>query len=249
MILSHTHRFIFIKTRKTGGTSVEIGLSRQAGPADIITPITPRDELVRLALATPCQNFHPDAVREKTYLDALRAGEDVRKLVSALQRDQRYFNHMTYRELAALNPRELDAYEKISIERHPYEKAVSWANFQIGFKSYTAGGEIRAGNHEIVTVIDELLGNGVLRQKIRNWEAYAIGAEIRVNTILQHATLQSDYAALCQRLGLPGDNTLPLTKVGERDRSQSARELLSPRQREAIQDICAEEFEYFGYER
>lgn len=47
MIVSHEHRFIFLKTRKTAGTSVEIALSRICGPEDIITPITETDEQLR----------------------------------------------------------------------------------------------------------------------------------------------------------------------------------------------------------
>ena len=34
MIASHAHRFVFVKTRKTAGTSLEIALSRHCGPSD-----------------------------------------------------------------------------------------------------------------------------------------------------------------------------------------------------------------------
>lgn len=49
MIVSHEHRFIFLKSRKTAGTSVEIALSRICGPDDVITPISPGDEPTRAA--------------------------------------------------------------------------------------------------------------------------------------------------------------------------------------------------------
>lgn len=32
MIVSHRYRYIFIKTKKTAGTSIEIALSRHCGP-------------------------------------------------------------------------------------------------------------------------------------------------------------------------------------------------------------------------
>lgn len=38
MILSHRHRFIFIKTTKTAGTSLETYLSRWCGDDDVVTP-------------------------------------------------------------------------------------------------------------------------------------------------------------------------------------------------------------------
>lgn len=44
MIVSHKYRFIFIKTRKTAGTSLEVFLSSQCGPDDIVTPIEPHVE-------------------------------------------------------------------------------------------------------------------------------------------------------------------------------------------------------------
>lgn len=40
MIISHKHKFIFIKPRKVAGTSVEVNLSKHCGKEDIITPTT-----------------------------------------------------------------------------------------------------------------------------------------------------------------------------------------------------------------
>jgi hypothetical protein len=43
VIVSHRHRFIFIKTTKTAGTSVEMFLRQFCGPDDIVTSLR-RDE-------------------------------------------------------------------------------------------------------------------------------------------------------------------------------------------------------------
>jgi hypothetical protein len=46
MIVSHSRRFIFIKTRKVAGTSVELFLSQLCSQEDIITPLGV-DEVLR----------------------------------------------------------------------------------------------------------------------------------------------------------------------------------------------------------
>ncbi len=47
MIVSHALGLIFVKTRKTAGTSAEIALSRRTGRRDVITRISPTDEELR----------------------------------------------------------------------------------------------------------------------------------------------------------------------------------------------------------
>ena len=42
MIISHKYKFIFIKTLKTAGTSLEVYLSSICGEKDIFTPIFPK---------------------------------------------------------------------------------------------------------------------------------------------------------------------------------------------------------------
>jgi hypothetical protein len=39
MIISHKHKFIFLKTRKTASTSTEFALNEICGPEDVVTPV------------------------------------------------------------------------------------------------------------------------------------------------------------------------------------------------------------------
>ena len=58
MIVSHKYKFIFIKSFKTAGTSLEIALSKFCGNEDIITPIVEKDEKLRSNLTfTRPQNY------------------------------------------------------------------------------------------------------------------------------------------------------------------------------------------------
>ena len=248
MIISHRHRFIFVKSRKTGGTSVEIGLSNFVGPNDVVTPITPRDELIRLRSGTSCRNFANDPKTEKRYLEELSDGP-VSALPSYVVKDQKFVNHMPLSEILSIFGKSVDGYKIISLERHPYEKAVSLSNFLLGYRTYIAGGALQASVEDMKAHIDELITSGKMREKIRNWDLYTVEGRYQVDFMLQHASLQDDFSMLLSQLGLPAmDDRLPITKLGTRDRTVSARDLLSLNQRSAIQEICAEEFEFFKYE-
>ena len=40
MIISHRHKFIYLKPRKVAGTSVEVALAQHCGDDDIVTPVS-----------------------------------------------------------------------------------------------------------------------------------------------------------------------------------------------------------------
>lgn len=103
MIISHEHRFIFMKTLKTAGTSVEIELSRVCGPHDVITPLPEDDERLRAERGGRGPQHHTSPpLREKVH-EHIRASK-VRPIIG--------------REI-------WDAYAKIAIERNPWDAVVS----------------------------------------------------------------------------------------------------------------------------
>ena len=102
MIISHKHKFMFIKTKKTAGTSFEIALSKYCGSEDIITPISAEDELIRkdLNYKGP-QNYKTDTVE--------------------------YYSHINAQDIKSSIGDEIwNSYYKFCFERNIYEKIISF---------------------------------------------------------------------------------------------------------------------------
>jgi hypothetical protein len=106
MIASFSNKFIFLKTRKTGGTSLEIVLSSWCSDGDVMTAISPDDEVMRRQV---CQ------LEPVSYYDG-----------------QRVFNHMPAARVKQLFPDFWDEAFKFAVERHPYEKVISRTYWNIG---------------------------------------------------------------------------------------------------------------------
>jgi hypothetical protein len=47
MLLNHKYKFIFLRTGKTAGTSMQLFLSQFCGDKDIISPVSIEDELLK----------------------------------------------------------------------------------------------------------------------------------------------------------------------------------------------------------
>jgi hypothetical protein len=94
-IISLSHNFIFVKTRKTAGTSLEIHLARHCTDKDIVTPIYPEDS----------------AHKPRNYQGPLGA------IV--------FYNHMPAVEIRERCPTAFQKSYKFGFERHPVEKCLS----------------------------------------------------------------------------------------------------------------------------
>lgn len=118
MIIDRENKILFIKTKKTAGTSFEISLSKYCGINCVVTPITPVDEKLRQSLGfRSAQNYNNYVWRE--------AGIAVKGA---------YFNHMPAPVVKNLVPKEIwSEYKKITIVRNPYDVAIS--------RYYWEGGE------------------------------------------------------------------------------------------------------------
>ncbi len=232
MIVSHARKFIFVKTRKTSGTSMEISLSQVCGPDDIITPVSFQDELVRLDLGGRLpQNYGGRG--EARYRDMIRARK--LKLLRARRRG-RFYNHMP-----AIAIREHVGedvwrdYFTFSIERHPYEKVVSHIYFHARDK----------GRWSFERELERVLKKGYYI----SYPIYSDGETPIVDFIVNFERMQEDLAILSEKLGYDVAAHYPKTKHTFRAEHRPARELLSGTVKDRIYESCRVEFEALGFER
>lgn len=239
MLLSHTHRFIFMKTYKTGGTSIEFLLSRFMGEEDVITPTHTEDEVARFESGVYPRNYQrvvPTAEALAT-LPQLRTTKQVRAFLQQTEVISHFWEHMEAQEIRARVPRVVwDGYLKVTAERHPYEKVVSMAYY----RSWRRGGKLPIGQY-----IDEVIA----RRCGRNYDIYAIEGKIIADLFIRYEQYETDVRALLTRLHLPADVEIPKVKTQQRLNRTPAADMLTPAQKAIIQEKCREEFEHFGYAR
>lgn len=233
MILSHRHRFIFIKTEKTAGTSLEIALSRYLGPEDVVTPIMPEDEKTRAALGFggPRHYRQPLATIGKA---------ELRRAVRLRQWPRRFYNHVSAAEIRDRVPRAVwDGYFKFTMARHPEDRAVS-------FWQWLAREDPR-----LAAFPDFLRREG--GRLYRNTAIVSEAGRPLVDDFARFEILEADVARIGTRLGL---ETLWQTfngikaKGGVRRKGVSrAEDIVSAQDRAYIEYLCAAEYDLFGYER
>ncbi|CUI00729.1 hypothetical protein [Leisingera aquaemixtae] len=108
-IICHPLKLIFIKTKKVGGTSIEIALSSFCDETSVITPISPNDETTRADLGYRGQQNH----RRQVWPDGTETAET-------------FYNHIPAAQAKAIIPQEIwDSYTKVTIWRDPYDAIIS----------------------------------------------------------------------------------------------------------------------------
>lgn len=195
MLISHLHRIIFVKTRKTAGTSVEISLSRYMGNCDIITPITPNDENTRAQVGRVAQNFLLSR-RNAPYLkDSMHQAKVFWRL----------YNHMPIDETGQAVGWDLcRKYTVFTVERDPYDQVVSHYNFTNNFL-------IRRGERPYSSV------TGFLSDvRYTNADLYFIDGAPAVNLVIPYENLKQGLTETLHQVGVSFDGWLPRAKSGTR---------------------------------
>ena len=225
MIISHLHKYIFIKTRKTAGTSIEIALSKYAGPRDVITPLHEKDEATRRHLGYPGPQNCRIPLKNYSLRTAYRSIRGRRPAV--------FFNHCS----ASFVKDHVDSdiwstYFKFSVERNPWDKFISWYYWNNSTQSKQSLSEFARTPRARVA---------------SNFSLYTIKSELAVDRVFLFEELPSAMIELSRRVGLPEVPILSRAKGGHRPNKRSYRELLSEETRNIIDEMHEQEIAMFKY--
>ena len=136
MIISARHNFVFVKTRKTAGTSIEVFLASCIEPSAVATPINPPE----------------DGHQARNYL------ADPSSQGSAL----RFWNHMPAWQIRdELCAEAWETYRTFCVERNPWDQVISAysmlrrrGNPDLSWEDYLASGDFFL-NHQLYTEPDD----------------------------------------------------------------------------------------------
>lgn len=122
-----------------------------------------------------------------------------------------------------------------AVDRHPYEKVISMA--------YWRAYNITLAPHFVPTWIDAIIADG----EYCNYQLYMDAGRQVVDRLYKFDELPTMLDELAARFGTTVPAVIPREKSSHRKDRRPAREILSSRQRKAIIDLCAAEFELFGW--
>jgi hypothetical protein len=225
MILSHKHKFIFLKTKKTAGTSIELALSQFCGPDDIITPLSSVDEALR-ANGRGAQNW-----RLHGWWNSPRA----LKRVKLKTKDYGYYNHIKAAEIREhIDEKVWRSYFKFAFERNPWDRQVS-----LYYHRYREEKELPP----FATFI-----HMDKRAQMNNYDIYAIDGNISVDFIGRFEKLEGDLTRALEHVGLTLTTEMPRAKTTSRHVNNPYREYYDEDTRDIVGRWYAREIELLGYE-
>jgi hypothetical protein len=251
VIYNKRFNFIFIKTRKTAGTSIEIELGKLRGPDDIITPInkdekfseeerTSHDEAEVRRLAA--SGIRPEVGGNFAlgYLGAqnhLWTAKEIAAMKEPLNRAEKYWNHMPAHVVRQRLPQtEWERAFKFCVERNPWDKVLSAYWYLHKRKDGSTPG-----------TLDDFIFSG-RAAKFSCWRRYTDPKtdKLFVDRVLRYENLDAELAEVTDKLGMPRLD-LPRAKGWKRQDRRHYSEVYTPEQRDRVAKDFANEIRAFGY--
>src|SRR5467141_499109 len=227
MILSHKYKFIFIKTAKTAGTSIEVFLSKHCGPKDIVTPIAPLVEGHQPRNYEGFINPIPEILE--------RPGKLFSPLRRAITSREKFYNHMpAYEVRNRVAADDWNSYFKFCVERNPWDKVLSHYHMHVARE----GGSLS---------LDDYLVRGKFPINYFRYTDRS-GTKIIVDRILRYENLTAELSEVFGQLNIPFDGTLGIAAKSEyRTDRRPYQEIFNEEQRRVVEKAFAKEIQFHGY--
>ncbi|AGK58804.1 hypothetical protein HYPDE_35663 [Hyphomicrobium denitrificans 1NES1] len=231
MIISFSRQFIFLKTQKTGSTSVEIALSALCSPDDVLTPIAPHEEQIRQQNGRAAQNF----LIPRDFRPWWASASEILGL-KRLSSGTSYYNHMSATELRArMDPALFDSFKKVTIVRNPWDREVSL------FYWHTRASQ---APQDFGKFVRRRLSN----PERKTFKLYSIDGRIVATHILRYETLAKDYDRFVRSLGIADPVPLGNAKGAFRPNgARNYRDMYDDATREIVRQRYRREIDTFGY--
>ncbi|MEJ1161251.1 sulfotransferase family 2 domain-containing protein [Prosthecomicrobium sp. N25] len=228
MILSHRHRFIFIKTAKTAGTSIEFALATLCGPEDVVTPVSEREERERGEHGA--RNWVvPLRARPLRWWWAKATGLNTKWYGEV------YYNHMGAARVRALVGEAVwSSYRKVAVERNPWDREVS--NYFY-----------RARLQKNPPSFRDFVLDDRLHHPLKNFHAYSIDGRVAVDRVLRFERLEEDLGTFLAEVGIDRLPPLPRQKGNLRPKGIPYRDYYDDETREKVARLYAPEIALMGY--
>lgn len=199
MIVSHKHKFIFLKTNKTAGTSIELALTKLCGDDDVITPLTAIDEARRVE-GRGAQNW-----KLHGWWNSPRPFRE-RRLIKFSAADYGFYNHITAEEAKTLlnDDQVWRSYFKFAFDRNPWDRQVSFYHHRYRKVTMPPPPPFPHFIHE-----DK-------RARLNNYEIYSMGGDVAVDYVGRYETLEDDLKYALRQVGITLDEVLPRAKANFR---------------------------------